>query len=283
LKRSGISLGRRDGIRISCNPLDDAMEIRDPPAHRPVRGQIGSVHDHLAQLGHLRLCQVRHTACTFPAFQGVNATLVVPMHPIPQQLTVHAIAGGRLAGVARLPTPWRKGQKTPDPRAVSPFGGQRPKLAAGAVGSGDRPRLAYPMPPSCKSQRWGTGRHRGVRSGGLPVNRDDGRDSPEGGGGEAAGGVGGAPEGSEACEGGKACDARKAAAAKPQKTKAAKATKPQPTKIEIGQRGTLGARLRELIGEGLDNDAIWAIVSWSMSLRTTNVNMGRGSAATCSN
>ncbi len=46
--------------------------------------------------------------------------------------------------------------------------------------------------------------------------------------------------------------------AKPATVKAS--AKPQPTKIVIGQRGTLGARLRELINDGLDNAAIWAIV-----------------------
>jgi hypothetical protein len=37
------------------------------------------------------------------------------------------------------------GQKTPDLRAVSTFGQQCLKLAAGTVGSGDRQRLAQPI------------------------------------------------------------------------------------------------------------------------------------------
>jgi hypothetical protein len=51
--------------------------------------------------------------------------------------------------------------------------------------------------------------------------------------------------------------APKAAPAKP-----AKAVKAPPTQIEVGKRGTLGARLRELILDPreLDNAAIWEIV-----------------------
>jgi hypothetical protein len=59
-------------------------------------------------------------------------------------------------------------------------------------------------------------------------------------------------------------EAKPGNAAKP--AKPAKATKPQPTKIAVGQRGTLGARLRELIREGLDNAAIWEIVKKEYSL-----------------
>ena len=39
-----------------------------------------------------------------------------------------------------------KGQKTPDLRAVLAFSLHCPKLAAGAVGSGDRQCLAHPVP-----------------------------------------------------------------------------------------------------------------------------------------
>ena len=41
---------------------------------------------------------------------------------------------------------------------------------------------------------------------------------------------------------------------------------PSEKKIAVGQRGTLGARLRELIREGLDKAAIWKIVKKEYSL-----------------
>jgi hypothetical protein len=77
-------------------PLHDAMQIRDPPAHHLVRGHIGSVLYQLAQLGHLRLCHIGRSAWILLAFQRVDAALVVTVDPIPQRLSVHAIAGGSL-------------------------------------------------------------------------------------------------------------------------------------------------------------------------------------------
>jgi len=109
---------------------------------------------------------IGRAARIFPAFQGVDAALVVTVHPIAQRLTVYAIAGGRL-GAWRAFQHHDKGQKTPDLRAVLTFGGQSPKFAARAVDSSDRQRFAPPMPHSCESQRWGN-RNRNYRGGESP-------------------------------------------------------------------------------------------------------------------
>jgi hypothetical protein len=78
----------------------------------------------------------------------------------------------------------------------------------------------------------------------LLTDRDE-KGGREAGGGKAPHGEGREGSGSEATEG-----------QRPE----AKVAKVNGTKIEVGQRGTLGARLRELIREGLDNAAMFQIV-----------------------